>query len=299
MSGGLLSLKAVSLPVSRATASGRRSGTLGRLGKYLKPVAFHAVVWTLVGAVLAPLVWPVMMSLNDVRVETFLDRGILWWSQGVEVAPFLGGIVYAFTLPYLWNSVAVATATGVLSAAFAATAAYAIDRFEFPGRFLSSRALLVFPAVPQTIVAIPLYLLFLDTPLFDTRVGLVLAYIGMTLPYTTWLLIPYFSEIPDWLEDAALVDGATRLGAFLRVFLPNAKPGLAAAFVLAWMLAYNEFIFAVMLIDTPAKRTLPVGISYGVGGPGVLSVVASLPMIVVFALLWQFFLSGEVQRWLK
>jgi multiple sugar transport system permease protein len=157
----------------------------------------------------------------------------------------------------------------------------------------------VFPAVPQTIVAIPLYLLFLDTPLFDTRVGLVLAYIGMTLPYTTWLLIPYFSEIPDWLEDAALVDGATRLGAFLRVFLPNAKPGLAAAFVLAWMLAYNEFIFAVMLIDTPAKRTLPVGISYGVGGPGVLSIVASLPMIVVFALLWQFFLSGEVQRWLK
>ena len=282
--------------MSLASESDQPTGTLLR---YIKPVAFHCLVWSLVGLVLVPLAWPVMMSLNDVRPETFLDRGVLWWASGIEVAPFIGGIRFALSLPYLWNSIVVATATGALSAAFAATAAYGIDRFEFTGNTAASRALLVFPAVPQTIVALPLYLLFLDTPLFDTHAGLVLAYLAFTLPFTTWLLIPYFSEIPSWLEDAALVDGATRLGAFLRVFLPNAKPGLAAAFVLAWMLAYNEFTFAVMLIDTPAKRTLPVGLTYGVGGPGVVSVIASLPMLVVFALLWKFFLSGEVQRWLN
>ena len=282
--------------VNRATESDQATRQLLR---YLKPVAFHCLVWSLVGLVVLPLVWPVMMSLHSVRPETFLERGPLWWATGVEVAPFVRGLLFAFSLPYLWNSVVVATATGVLSAAFAATAAYGLDRFEFTGRTVTSRALLVFLAVPQIIVAIPLYLFFLHTPLFDSHLGLVVAYLAMTLPFTTWLLIPYFAEIPEWLEDAALVDGATRLGAFARVFLPNAKPGLAAAFVLAWMLAYNEFLFASLLIDTPAKRTLPVGLTYGVGGPGVLSVVASVPMLVVFAVLWKFFLSGEVQRWLE
>jgi multiple sugar transport system permease protein len=281
--------------VSTATESDHPSR---RLLRYLKPVAFHCLVWSLVALVLLPLVWPVMISLNSVRPETFLDRGLVWWASGVEFASFVRGLLFAFSLPYLRNSVLVATATGVLSAAFAATAAYGIDRFEFTGRTVTSRALLVFLGVPQIIVAIPLYLVFLDTPLFDSHFGLVLSYLAMTLPFTTWLLIPYFSEIPEWLEEAALVDGATRLGAFARVFLPNAKPGLAAAFVLAWMLAYNEFIFASLLIDTPAKRTLPVGLTYGIGGPGVLSVVASVPMLVVFAVLWKFFLSGEVQRWL-
>ena len=281
--------------VSRATESAQQTG---KLLQYLKPVAFHCVVWSLVALVLLPLAWPVMMSLHSVRPTVFLERGPLWWASGVEVLPFLRELLFAFSLPYLRNSVLVATATGVLSAAFAATAAYGIDRFEFTGRTVTSRALLVFIGVPQIIVAIPLYLFFLDTPLFDSYLGLVLAYLAMTLPFTTWLLIPYFSEIPEWLEEAALVDGATRLGAFYRVFLPNAKPGLAAAFVLAWMLAYNEYIFASLLIDTPAKRTLPVGLTYGIGSPGVLSVIASVPMLVVFAVLWKFFLSGEVQRWL-
>ncbi|MEF8853042.1 MAG: carbohydrate ABC transporter permease [Haloarculaceae archaeon] len=281
----------------RLTAeSGHRTGTIRR---YLRPVAFHCLVWTLVALVLVPLVWPVMMTLNGARIATLVDRGILWWLRGVEFGAFVGAWVFTPLRGYLWNSVLVATATGVLSTVFAASGAYAVDRFEFPGRVLASRSLLLFPAIPQTIVAIPLYLLFLDTPLFDTRAGLVLAYLAFTLPFTTWLLIPYFSEIPGWLEDAARVDGASRLGAFVRIFLPNAKPGLAAAFVLAWMLAYNEFLFAVMLIDTPAKRTLPVGITYGVGGPGVISVFASLPMLVIFAFLWVFFLRGEVQRWTR
>jgi multiple sugar transport system permease protein len=266
--------------------------------RYLRPLAFHCLVWTLVALVLVPLVWPVMMTLNQVRITTLVDRGLGWWLAGVEFGAFVGAWVFTPLRQYLWNSVLVATATGVLSTAFAATGAYAVDRFEFTGRVVASRSLLLFPAIPQSIVAIPLYLLFLETPLFDTRAGLVLAYLGFTLPFTTWLLVPYFSTVPDWLEDAARVDGATRLGAFLRVVLPNARPGLAAAFVLAWMLAYNEFLFAVMLIDTPAKRTLPVGITYGVGGPGVISVFASLPMLVVFALLWKYFLSGEGQRWL-
>ncbi|MFB6139356.1 MAG: carbohydrate ABC transporter permease [Halosimplex sp.] len=262
-------------------------------------MAFHLVVWTLVAVVLLPLVWSVMMSLNGVRPQQFFRRGLGWWLDGVSFGAYLNAVFFTALPRYLGNSVIAATAAGVLSTGLAATAAYGYDRFEFVGRETTARALLLFPMVPKTIVAIPLYLLFLDTPLFDTRVGLVVAYVGFTLPFTTWLLIPYFSEIPEWLEEAAMVDGATRAGAFVRVFLPVAKPGLAAAFVFAWMLAYNEFLFAVVLIDTPAKRTFPVGITYVFAHPGVVSVVASLPMLGIFAVLWWFFLRGGIRRFAK
>lgn len=269
-----------------------RDGIRRRLGQ----AAFHVFVWSLVLVVLLPLIWPVMLSLNEVRPEAFFDRGFLWWFDGVSFAGFLYALQFTAIPRYLGNSVLVATATGVLSAGLAATAAYGYDRFDFFGRRTAIRSLLVFPMVPMTIVAIPLYLFFLDTPLFDTHVGLVVAYVAFTLPFTTWLLIPYFSRIPEWLEEAAMVDGTTRIGAFARIFLPVAKPGLAAAFVLAWMLAYNEFLLAVMLIDTPAKRTLPVGLTYTFVDPGVISVVASIPMLVLFAILWWFFLRGEVRQ---
>jgi multiple sugar transport system permease protein len=285
--------------VSRASASRRRTGTLGRIRRRLAPVAFHLLVWSLVLVVLVPLLWPVMMTLNEVRIGTLVDRGVVWWLEGVEFAAFVGTLLFTDIPRYLVNSVVVATATGVISAALAATAAYGYDRFEFPGRRVAIGSLLLFPMVPQTVVAIPLYLLFLDTPLFDTRLGLVIAYVAFTLPFTVWLLIPYFSRIPPWLDEAALVDGATRLGAFVRVFLPVAKPGLAAAFVLAWILSYNEFLFAVMLIDSPAKRTLPVGITYTFADSGVISVVASAPMLLIFGLLWFFFLRGGVRQYGK
>lgn len=269
----------------------------GGIRRSLARVAFHCVVWSLVIAVLVPIVWPLMVSLNDVTVTQLVDRGVGWWLRGAEFDAVLFTLLYPPFLGVLANSVIVATATAVLSTALAAMGAYGIDRFDFFGRRLAMGSLLAALMIPPTIIAIPTFLLFHTLGLFDTRFGLVLAYLGLTLPFTTWLLVPYFSEIPDWLEEAAMVDGATRFGAFVRIFLPVAKPALAASFVLAWMLAYNEFLFASILIDTPAKRTLTVGLTYGVGDPSVVAVLASLPMLALFAVLWKFFLSGEFKRW--
>lgn len=287
----------VTLPFEAVSRTGDTADATTGIRKRLGPVAFHCFVWSLVLVVLLPIVWPVMVSLHEVRPETFFDRGIRWWLDGVSFGAFQYALFATDVPRYLGNSVLVATVTGALSAGLAATAAYGYDRFDFVGRRAAVGALLLFPMVPPTIVAIPTYLLFLDTPLFDTHVGLVVAYVAFTLPFTTWLLIPYFSEIPEWLEEAAMVDGSTRVGAFGRVFLPVAKPGLAAAFVLAWMLAYNEFLFAVLLIDTPAKRTLPVGLTFEAVPPGVVSVVASIPMLVIFAVLWWFFLRDGVRQY--
>jgi multiple sugar transport system permease protein len=255
---------------------------------------FRCLVWSLVGVVLVPLVWPVMVTLNETTLAELVDKGLIWWLGDLRGTGF---VLYTLTLVRgLQNSLVVATATGVVSALFAACAAYSISRFDFAGRRAVAGALLVFPAVPQTIVAMPLYFFFLDTPLYDTLAGLVIAYVAMTLPFTTWLLIPYFARFPDWMEDAALVDGASRVGAFARVVLPNAKPGLAAAFVLAWMLAYNEFTFAVMLIDSAAKQTFPLIVTEETPAAPV-TIAASLPMVVIFAVLWYSFLQEEVRRW--
>ena len=264
----------------------------------LRPVLFHVLVWSLVFVVLLPLIWPAMMSLNEVRFEAFVDRGPLSWLDGVSFGAFLYTLLYTPFLRVLGNSVLVATVSALLSTALAATAAYGIDRFDFPGRRLVTGFLLVLLMVPPIIIVVPLFLSLRDLGLFNTRIGLVLAYVAFTLPFTTWFLIPYFSEIPNSAEEAALVDGCTRVGAFARTFLPTAKPALAGAFTFAWMLVYNEFMFASVLINDPAKRTLPIGISYGVGSPGVVAVLASLPMLVLFAVLWRYFLSEDVQRFL-
>lgn len=262
----------------------------------LGPVVFHALVWSLVFVVLLPLIWPAMMSLNQVRFEMFIDRGLLSWLHGVSFGAFLYTLLFTPFLRVLGNSVLVASVSALLSTALAATGAYGIDRFDFLGRRLVAGFLLVLLMIPPMILVIPLFLSFRNLGLFNTRIGLVLAYVAFTLPFTTWFLIPYFSEIPELFEEAAMVDGCTRVGAFVRTFLPSAKPALAGAFTFAWMLVYNEFIFASVLINDPGKRTLPIGISYGIGSPGVIAVLASLPMLVLFAVLWRYFLSEDVHR---
>lgn len=280
-----------------------RNGVVGLVdretSRRLSRFAFHCVLWSLVTLVLVPLIWPLMVSLNEVSVTTLLDRGFGWWLGGVEIGLVAYTLLETPFLGLLANSVLVATVTALVGTALAATSAYALDRFEFPGRGLVSGSLLGLLMVPKTIVAIPLFLLLRSVGLFNTHLGLVVAYVAFTLPFTIWLLRPFFTELPERCEEAARVDGCTRFGAFIRVFLPVAKPALAGAFTFSWILAYNEFLFASILINDPAKRTLPIGYSYGVGDLGVASLLASLPILAIFAVLWRYFLRSDVDRFVN
>lgn len=275
---------------------GRSGAPRGAIRRRVGRILFHCLVWSLVIVVLVPLLWPLMMSLHGVTVPTLLDQGVRWWLAGVDVDVFVYTALSPALHRLIGNSVLVATLTGIFSAAIATTGAYALDRFEFAGRRPAAWLMLVLLMVPQAIVVIPLFIFFHTIGLHDTRIGLVVAYVAFTLPFTTWLLYPMFSRIPRDYEQAAMVDGCTRLGAFLRVFLPLAKPPIAAAFVLAWILAYNEFLYAIVLIDDPAIRTLPVGIRYGAGNIGVVAVLSTLPIVAIFAVLWWFFLAGDLRR---
>jgi multiple sugar transport system permease protein len=210
------------------------------------------------------------------------------------------------TMPGIWNSVLASTGTAVLNLALGILAGYSFARLRFPGRtsvlflYLGSRM------VPGIALIVPLYLVIQRAGLLDTRLALVVTYLTFTLPFTIWLLKSYFQGIPRELEEAALVDGCGFWRMMARVLLPAAAPGLVAAAMFAFMTAWNDYLFAVILTSSMAAKTAPVvvaGFATDVttertlmAAGGVLAVVPPLVLAFLFQrLIVQGLVSGAVK----
>jgi multiple sugar transport system permease protein len=210
------------------------------------------------------------------------------------------------TMPGIWNSLLAATGTAVLNLALGILAGYSFARLRFPGRtsvlflYLGSRM------VPGIALIVPLYLVIQRAGLLDTRLALVVTYLTFTLPFTIWLLKSYFQGIPRELEEAALVDGCGFWRMMGRVLLPAAAPGLVAAAMFAFMTAWNDYLFAVILTSSIAAKTAPVvvaGFATDVttertlmAAGGVLAVVPPLVLAFLFQrLIVQGLVSGAVK----
>jgi multiple sugar transport system permease protein len=210
------------------------------------------------------------------------------------------------TMPGIWNSLLAATGTAVLNLALGILAGYSFARLRFPGRtsvlflYLGSRM------VPGIALIVPLYLVIQRAGLLDTRLALVITYLTFTLPFTIWLLKSYFQGIPRELEEAALVDGCGFWQMMGRVLLPAAAPGLVAAAMFAFMTAWNDYLFAVILTSSMAAKTAPVvvaGFATDVttertlmAAGGVLAVVPPLVLAFLFQrLIVQGLVSGAVK----
>jgi len=210
------------------------------------------------------------------------------------------------TMPGIWNSLLAATGTAVLNLALGILAGYSFARLRFPGRtgvlflYLGSRM------VPGIALIVPLYLVIQRAGLLDTRLALVVTYLTFTLPFTIWLLKSYFQGIPRELEEAALVDGCGFWRMMGRVLLPAAAPGLVAAAMFAFMTAWNDYLFAVILTSSMAAKTAPVvvaGFATDVttertlmAAGGVLAVVPPLVLAFLFQrLIVQGLVSGAVK----
>lgn len=265
-------------------------GRPGHRWARLRTVGFHLGVWTLVGIVCFPLLWMVVTTLNATTVRELLESGVGGWLRSASLGSYRGVLFDTSFRQYLLNSAIVATASAAVSAVLGSFAAYAIARLEFVGRRAVSTAILLLTMVPQAIIAVPLFLSFRRFGLYNTYWGLILAYVAFTLPFTVWLLRGFFRYQPASLEEAAMVAGYSRLGAVVRAFFPVARPAIAAGFIFAWILAYNEYLFALVLVNDASMRTIPVGISYASGGsPITAATLASLPMLVLSAALLRVF----------
>jgi len=199
----------------------------------------------------------------------------------------------------LLNSLLVAGATALVGVVLAIPTAYALARFDFVGKNGGLRVLLATQMFPAVASAIPLYLILEAVGLLNTRTGLVLCYASTSVPFAIFQLRAAFEAIPTDLEEAAMVDGATRFGAFVRVVLPVARPAIAVTALFAFMSAYNEFILAATLLDDATMFTLPVMLQRFIGeydaqweafAAGAL--VVSLPVMLLFYVVQRHLVAG-------
>ncbi len=246
---------------------------------------------------LFPLVWMFLTSLkpeSDIitaqlqylpRRLTFENYVNIWNRSGFPAL--------------IWNSVKTTAITLVICITLGAHAAYAVSRYRFRWR---SRLLLLYLVIrmfPVVLLIIPLFIMLRDLKVLDTAFGLALAYSTFLLPLCVWMLKGFFDSVPPDLEDAARIDGCTRLGAFWRIVIPLVRSGLVATTVFIGISSWNEYLFALMLTTSQNSRTWPIGLKLMIGefqlpwgafsAAGVLTII---PVFVFFTIVQQSLVRG-------
>ncbi|HEX3177784.1 MAG TPA: carbohydrate ABC transporter permease [Methylomirabilota bacterium] len=200
---------------------------------------------------------------------------------------------------WLRNSVITAVVVTLITTVVGTLGGYAVARLRFPGRQLVATLVLVLYLVPPALLFIPLYRVLAELGATNSLVALFLAYPTFTVPFCTWLLIGFFKALPMELEEAALVDGATRPQALWRVLLPLAAPGIVASAIFAFTLSWNEFLYALIFIQDETTITVPVGLNLLIYGDvfhwGELmaaSVITTLPVVALYMFIHRWMVEG-------
>lgn len=224
-----------------------------------------------------------------------------WWGlpRSIHLQNFVEVWRTGRFLAYFMNSVLVTAASVVLTVALAAPAGYAIARLRFRGRGAVFLLFLTGMMVPVHVTLIPLLKLFQFLGLYDTRVGLIAVYVAFSLPVAVVLFAGFFREIPAELEEAAVLDGCGPLATFIYVALPIARPAVVGVAMLTLVTVWNEFIFALVLLQDPAKSTLPLGVrnlrgEFGSDVPLMAAAltIAVVPPLVVYAFAQRHLIRG-------
>lgn len=251
-----------------------------------------------------PALWVLFTAL---KTEGELSRiPITWLPQN----PTLANFASAFTEQPLWkftlNSVIVATGSTLLCVFCAACAAYALVRLKLPGRNIITSGLLAVSMFPLVALMVPLFQIMRELGLLNSYLGLILPYAVLSLPVCTLVLMSFFQDIPADLENAAMLDGCSRVGALWRIVLPLAAPGVFTAAILGFVNAWDEFLLALTINTRAAMRTLPVGITlyqseYADRWPVIMAalVVAIVPISVLIAVFQDRVVGGLTQGGLK
>jgi multiple sugar transport system permease protein len=257
----------------------------------------YAVMIFLAVLSIGPLLWMLLTSFkvdDDIVTRTMvyfptrftLDNYIKLWNQSGYPVLVINSLVTTVM------TVAICLFTGTI-------ASYAFSRFSFPGRTPLMLGYLVVRMFPAVLMIIPLFIVMRNLGLFDTSLGLAVAYTSFLLPLFVWMLKGFFDAAPKELESAARIDGSTRIGAMFRIVIPIARNGLVATCVFVAIAAWNEYLFALMLTSSTGSRTWPVGLQLMVGefqlpwgmlaAGGIISII---PVIVLFALVQRVMVAG-------
>jgi multiple sugar transport system permease protein len=270
--------------------TGRGSGAVERVISY-------TVLTTLALLVLFPFYW---MTITSFKSEDQMRSLVsMFWPKPLVTENYQQLLSKTEFASWYSNSVFVAVTSTLVATGVGTIGAYALARLKFLGRGFMASATLITYLVPPSILFIPLYAQMRNLGLANSLAGLIAAYPSFTVPFVTWLLMGYFESIPEELEEAAMIDGATRFGAFYRVVLPLSAPGVLAAGLYAFTQAWNEFLYALVFITDGKLRTLPVGLAsfitgdvYGWGYLMSGAVLTTLPVIAAYIYLQKYMVEG-------
>lgn len=283
-----------------ATQPTRGRGRGRRPGESRAMTTVWNVVAVIFGLVMAfPIYWMILTTVKSNR--DLLSQNPTFWPTHFDFSSYKTIFDDPDFLGNMRNTAIITIGSVLAGLAVGFLAAVAVARFRFRGRNPFIVAILIVQMVPLLSIAIPLYIVLNKAGLYDQFLGVILAYLVFTIPYVVWTLRSFIVNIPVELDEAAMVDGCTRWGAFFRIILPLSLPGLVTTGVYAWIQAWNEFVLANTLLSSNDKRTSMVwlsfyssspthGADYGSQMAGALLV--SLPVIILFVVFQRKVASG-------
>lgn len=243
-----------------------------------------------------PIYWMVVSSLRE---PTELLTNVSLIPNVLSLESYRNLLELTDYPRHFMNSVIVAVVAVLVTMVFSVMIAYAVTRQRIRGKKVIVGAMLYAYMFPPLLIAIPIFTIFARLGLSDTLTGLIASHLTLTLPLGVWFLWGFFKSMPFELEEAAMVDGCTRLGAFLRVVLPLALPGLITVAIFSFLLSWTDYTFALVMIGSDANKTLPVGLASMVGSFDLRwgeimagSTLIALPLFAAFALMSQYFIQG-------
>ncbi|HEX6594260.1 MAG TPA: carbohydrate ABC transporter permease [Bacillota bacterium] len=253
---------------------------------------------------LFPFWWMMISSLKPSH-EIF-SKVPTFWPRNVTFEHYTNIFVRANFWGYFKNSLLVAGTVTVIGTGIASLAGYALGRFPLRGKEMILLTVLFVQMFPLVVLIIPLFIIMSQLNLTNSLVGLVITYLTFSLPFCIWMLRSYFSSIPIEIEEAALIDGCTRMQAFRKVIFPLAWPGISATSIFAFITAWNEFVFAVTFIKDDQLRTLPLALQQffsrftaDYGGLMAASTIATIPVLLFFMFFQKRMTKGLVQGSVK
>jgi len=246
---------------------------------------------------LFPLAWMLSTSLKS-EAEAF-SLPVRWIPQRLTLQAY--GEMWTlkpFGL-YFWNSIVVSGVTALLSTILGALAGYGFSRFHFRGRTSLLAFFLATQMISGVLVIGPYFQVLAAVELYNTLTGLIIAYVTICLPFAAWMSKGYFDSIPKELDEAGLVDGASRLQIFLRIICPIAVPGTVSTLLFAFLLAWQDLLWALCLVSIDEKRTVTLGVAFLVGEFVIkwpmltaASLIGSLPTILLYLFLQRYYVEG-------